>query len=172
MVEKLDRRVVTRVADVRDRTALLAAVAAGATELGGLDIVVANAGIVTVGADGGHDADEVDRHDVEERGRATVYFAPHGIRVNAVHRATFDTPMLQNDAMYKLFRSDLEHPTREDATPGFAAMHKLPVGVLDPGDISEAVLFLVSDASRSITGQQLKVEAGALLSLTDAGAPG
>jgi len=44
-VEALDRRIVATVADVRDAVALAAAVAAGVEQLGGLDIVLANAGI-------------------------------------------------------------------------------------------------------------------------------
>ncbi|MDN5913623.1 MAG: mycofactocin-coupled SDR family oxidoreductase [Pseudonocardia sp.] len=44
-VEKLDRRIVTREADVRDLGALQSAVADGVAELGRLDIVVANAGV-------------------------------------------------------------------------------------------------------------------------------
>jgi NAD(P)-dependent dehydrogenase (short-subunit alcohol dehydrogenase family) len=51
-------------------------------------------------------------------------------------------------------------------------MHALPVNTLDPADISEAVLYLASDASRYVTGQQLKVDAGALLAVTSSGAPG
>jgi len=45
LVEKLDRRIVASVADVRDSTALAAAVDAGVAELGRLDIVCANAGV-------------------------------------------------------------------------------------------------------------------------------
>lgn len=44
-VEKLDRRIISRQADVRDLAALQSAVADGVGELGRLDIVVANAGI-------------------------------------------------------------------------------------------------------------------------------
>jgi SDR family mycofactocin-dependent oxidoreductase len=44
-VEKADRRIVAREADVRDLAALQAAVADGVAELGRLDVVVANAGI-------------------------------------------------------------------------------------------------------------------------------
>jgi (+)-trans-carveol dehydrogenase len=44
-VEALDRRVVTAVADVRDFDALRSAVDQGIAELGGIDVVVANAGI-------------------------------------------------------------------------------------------------------------------------------
>src|ERR1700710_1178681 len=41
--EKLDRRIVTRVADVRERGQLATAVADGIAALGHLDVVVANA---------------------------------------------------------------------------------------------------------------------------------
>ena len=44
-VEALDRRIVARKADVRDAAALRAALDDGVAQLGGLDIVVANAGI-------------------------------------------------------------------------------------------------------------------------------
>lgn len=47
-VEALDRRIIASVADVRDRSALVAAVGEGVAELGRLDIVSANAGIFTV----------------------------------------------------------------------------------------------------------------------------
>ncbi|RUQ02162.1 NAD(P)-dependent oxidoreductase, partial [Microbacterium sp. HSID17254] len=45
LVEKLDRRIVARRADVRDLAALQSAVADGVAEVGRLDVVVANAGI-------------------------------------------------------------------------------------------------------------------------------
>lgn len=48
-VEALGRRIVTRVVDVRDGEALTAAVNAGVAELGRLDIVSANAGILSIG---------------------------------------------------------------------------------------------------------------------------
>src|SRR5262249_43277724 len=49
--EKLGRRIVARRADVRERSELTAAVTAGVSELGRLDVVVANAGIAPVGLD-------------------------------------------------------------------------------------------------------------------------
>ena len=49
LIEDLDRRVVAKQADVRDRDALASAVADGLAEFGHLDIVVANAGIVPTG---------------------------------------------------------------------------------------------------------------------------
>jgi NAD(P)-dependent dehydrogenase (short-subunit alcohol dehydrogenase family) len=51
LVERFDRRIVTQVADVRDRGPLAAAVAAGVAALGHLDVVVANAGIIPLGSD-------------------------------------------------------------------------------------------------------------------------
>jgi (+)-trans-carveol dehydrogenase len=49
LVEKTGRRIVVREADVRDGSALQVAVAEGVSELGRLDIVSANAGILSIG---------------------------------------------------------------------------------------------------------------------------
>ncbi|MEV6281936.1 mycofactocin-coupled SDR family oxidoreductase [Kribbella sp. NPDC051770] len=48
LVEKTGRRIVTAEVDIRERHALGEAVDAGVAELGGLDIVVANAGVATI----------------------------------------------------------------------------------------------------------------------------
>jgi SDR family mycofactocin-dependent oxidoreductase len=55
-VEALDRRIVSVQADVRDSAAMRAAVADGVAQLGGLDIVLGNAGILNIS-----DADEIDQ---------------------------------------------------------------------------------------------------------------
>ncbi|WP_138732719.1 mycofactocin-coupled SDR family oxidoreductase [Modestobacter excelsi] len=59
LVEALDRRCVTAVADVRDRASLQAAVDAGIRELGRLDIVIGNAGVITFHPDSLEIADDV-----------------------------------------------------------------------------------------------------------------
>ena len=51
------------------------------------------------------------------------------------------------------------------------AWDEMPGVTIPPGDVSEAVLFLASDASRYITGAQLRMHAGALLPLMTSGAP-
>lgn len=62
MVKALNRRIFTAEVDVRDYDALKAAVDAGVEELGGLDIIVANAGI----GNGGDTLDQCSEHDWQE----------------------------------------------------------------------------------------------------------
>jgi (+)-trans-carveol dehydrogenase/(-)-trans-carveol dehydrogenase len=89
--------------------------------------------------------------------------APHFIRVNSIHPTQVDTPMIQNEATWRLFRPDLEHPTQADFAPASQAMNALPIPWVDPVDISNAVLFLASDESRYVTGVALPVDAGAVI---------
>lgn len=89
--------------------------------------------------------------------------APYGIRANAVNPTSVDTPMLQNDAMYRVFLPDHENPTKEDFAPASQTVNALPVPWVDSLDVSNAVVFLSSDDSRYITGVALPVDAGSLL---------
>lgn len=77
------------------------------------------------------------------------------IRVNTVHPTGVATGM----APVSLHRLLVEE--RPDLAPIF--MNALPVEVLDPVDISNAVLFLISDESRHVTGLEFKVDAGVTL---------
>lgn len=86
---------------------------------------------------------------------------PSMIRVNAVHPTNVSTDMLHSKVMYKTFRPDLENPTREDAEVTFPFMQSMPIPYVQPDDISHAVVYLASDESRYVTGQQLRVDAGA-----------
>jgi SDR family mycofactocin-dependent oxidoreductase len=89
--------------------------------------------------------------------------APNKIRVNAIHPTNCNTDMLHSPPMYRAFRPDLENPTRDDAEIVFPVIQGMPIPYVEPEDISEAVLFLASDAARFITGQQLRVDAGGFL---------
>lgn len=84
----------------------------------------------------------------------------HNIRVNSVHPTQVDTPMCMNDAVYRLFCPEIENPTQEDFAPRSQAMHTLPVPWIEPEDVSKAILFLVSDDARYITGVPLSIDAG------------
>lgn len=88
---------------------------------------------------------------------------PHGIRVNTIHPGGIDTTMGLNDAWYRYFLPELESPTRADYEPIMRQITALPVAVVDPEDIANALLFLASDEARYITGVTLPVDAGALV---------
>ena len=87
--------------------------------------------------------------------------APEMIRVNSVHPTTVDTDMVQNETIYKLFRPDLEHPTKDDFAEAAKTLNALPVPWVESVDISNAVLFFASDEARYVTGVPLPVDAGA-----------
>ncbi|MEV8546899.1 mycofactocin-coupled SDR family oxidoreductase [Streptomyces sp. NPDC051572] len=89
-----------------------------------------------------------------------VVVAPRKIRANAVHPTNCNTNMLNSDLMYRIFRPDLESPSREDALSAFPAMTAMGVPFVEPEDVAQAVLFLVSDESRYVTGMQMRVDAG------------
>jgi SDR family mycofactocin-dependent oxidoreductase len=86
--------------------------------------------------------------------------APHRIRVNTVHPTGVATNMILNEATFKLFMPDVEHPTQEQAASVFQSTNALPIPWVEPIDISNAVLFLASDEARYVTGTELKVDAG------------
>jgi (+)-trans-carveol dehydrogenase len=82
------------------------------------------------------------------------------IRVNSVHPTGVDTPMIQNDTLYRQMLPDAEHPTRQDVIPIMSSLNALPVPWVEPIDISNAVLFLASDEARYVTGVTFPVDAG------------
>jgi SDR family mycofactocin-dependent oxidoreductase len=223
LVQNHGRRALGITADVRYPAALRAVMARVLGEFGGLDIVIAQAGIAPLGEDRGVQA-MLDAVDVDLIGAintinaavphldegasiiatgslaalrprsgsgggsggpgavgykyaklalaqyvhelATV-LAPQQIRVNCVHPTNVDTPMLQNSGMYKLFRPDLDSPTREDAAEAFGVMQAMPVPYVSVEDVSAAVVYLASDESRYVTGMQLRIDAGGYLNVAD-----
>ena len=92
-----------------------------------------------------------------------VELGAHSIRVNAVCPTNVNTPMFMNEGTMRLFRPDLENPGVEDFRPVAQFMHVLPIGWVEPVDISNAVLFLASDEARYITGLPMTVDAGSTL---------
>ncbi len=92
-----------------------------------------------------------------------VELGQHSIRVNAVCPTNVNTPMFMNEGTMKLFRPDLENPGKDDLAVAAQFMHTLPIGWVEPVDISNAVLFLASDEARYITGLPVTVDAGSML---------
>lgn len=82
-----------------------------------------------------------------------IELGPQGIRVNTIHPTAMSTPMVENDAMRAWVEANLHR-----VAGGFGdAMHK---GRIEVQEISNALLFLASDLSASITGVALPVDAG------------
>jgi SDR family mycofactocin-dependent oxidoreductase len=89
--------------------------------------------------------------------------APEAIRVNTLHPGTVATPMVLNDPTYRLFRPDLDTPSRADFEVSTRTLHAMPVALLEPEDITATLLHLVSDAGRFITGTTQLIDAGGAL---------
>ena len=81
--------------------------------------------------------------------------APHSIRVNSLHPAGVDTPMINNE-----FTRNWLAKMAEGADAPRDLSNALPVEVLQPQDIANAVAWLVSDEARYVTGVTLPVDAG------------
>jgi (+)-trans-carveol dehydrogenase len=216
LVEALDRRIITRQADVRDLDAVKAAVDDGVAQLGRLDIVLASAGVAMMGGRtdkmkinswtatidinltglfnsaraaiphliaggrggaivltssvGGERAMPNMSHYVSAKHGViglmrslAVELGEHDIRVNSVLPTNVNTPMFMNEGLFKMYRPDLENPGPDDIKSLAQLMHVLPIGWVEPVDVSNAILFLVSDEARYITGVELPIDAGALL---------
>jgi SDR family mycofactocin-dependent oxidoreductase len=212
LVEELDRRIVTRQADVRELAQLEAAVQAGLDAFGKIDIAIANAGILSsapsweltveawqdmidVNLTGAWKTARAVMPSMIERGQGgaivltssnagliafpnlvhytaakhgvtglmktlAVELAPHMIRVNSVHPTTVDTPMVDNPQSYELLLGGMEGATRADAEDAMKALNALPIPWVETIDVANAVLYLVSDEARYVTGVPLQVDAG------------
>lgn len=212
LVEGLDRRIVARKADVRDRDAVSAVFEEGVAELGRIDIVLANAGVMPVLGEKArqrqawHDAVDVMLSGVFNTCEAAIprlieqgaggsivitsstaglkgamptmeaksdgllgYIAAkhgvvglmrayanalgaHGIRCNTVHPTGVNTPMVAN-AEFAEFAAEV---------PSFVAsmQNSLPVPMIEAEDVTNAILYLVTDAGRFVTGVAMPVDAG------------
>ena len=71
---------------------------------------------------------------------------------SALFRSTMRTAMIENEAM--------EHFLAAFPDAVSSLTNSLPVEVLEANDISDAVVFLASDAAKFITGVTLPVDAG------------
>lgn len=210
-VEALDRRALGLRADVRDRTAVEAAVATTLDRLGRIDILVSNAGIYSRGLV--HElTDESWRTMLDvnltgvfhtlravvpamrEQGSGRVVVtasgaartgAPHmshyaaskwavvglvksaalelagsGVTVNAICPTNVDTEMLTNDDMLRMWLPGVETPTVEQAVERFRATIPMNVPWVDSDDVTAALLYLVGDGARYVTGETIAVCGG------------
>lgn len=88
----------------------------------------------------------------------------YSIRVNAILPTTVsNTAMFDNPGTLQMLRPDQENPTVEDAGTIIGLRHVLPVPYIEPIDVSNALVFLVSDEAHYITGVALPVDAGSFI---------
>jgi NAD(P)-dependent dehydrogenase (short-subunit alcohol dehydrogenase family) len=80
------------------------------------------------------------------------WLAQYSIRVNTVHPTGVNTPMVVNDVIMKYLEEHAEAAT--------ALQNLMPVPMVEPLDISNAILWLVSEDARYVTGVTLPVDAG------------
>jgi len=212
LVEETGQSIVASVADVRNYDALKNAFDQGVSQLGPVDIVLANAGIWPTSLDpevhlsSWHDAIDVmvtgtfytlditvpsmierdqggsivitsstaglkaagrDYYAVNS-GRIAYTTAKHAlvglmrtyantlgkynIRVNTVHPTGVNTKMVVND--------NFAQHAAKNPTEAAALQNSLPVQLLEPSDISNAVAWLCSDEGRYVTGSTFVVDAG------------
>lgn len=78
--------------------------------------------------------------------------AEHHIRVNSLHPCGVNTPMINNDFFPAWIQA---HP--KTAT---SAINALPVELVEPGDVTNALVYLVADTGRYVTGLAMTVDAG------------
>lgn len=92
-----------------------------------------------------------------------IELAEHGIRANVVAPTNVDTPMFMNPVVRKLFAPEQDEPTVEQMLEvAKRDINLLPIGWVQPSDISAAVRWLCSDEARFVTGTVLPVDGGAL----------
>ena len=217
LVEAEGRQALAREVDIRDLAALEAVVAETVARFGRLDVVVANAGVLSWGrlfemsAEQWDTVVEVNLNGTWRTIRAAVpamieagnggsvvivsssaglkatpgnghYSASKhglvaltnslalevgefGIRVNSIHPYSVDTPMIDPEAMMKLFG---EFPT---FLHSFPPVPYRPVtadgtdgrgGFMPPEHVSDIVAWLAGPGSGSTTGNQIAVDGGAL----------
>jgi NAD(P)-dependent dehydrogenase (short-subunit alcohol dehydrogenase family) len=69
--------------------------------------------------------------------------------------------MFENEALYHVFRPDLENPTTEDVEGTIMeAIHKLPEPWIQPEEIADLVVFLASEKGKHITGTGIDITSG------------
>ncbi|MDZ4709607.1 MAG: mycofactocin-coupled SDR family oxidoreductase [Saprospiraceae bacterium] len=83
-----------------------------------------------------------------------IELAPYNIRVNSIHPTGVNTPM--NDGL-----AFLEGKTPQEIGEASAG-NLLSVPWIEPEDVAQAVLYLVSDQARYVTGSQFVIDAGLL----------
>jgi NAD(P)-dependent dehydrogenase (short-subunit alcohol dehydrogenase family) len=79
--------------------------------------------------------------------------APHSIRVNAVVPTGVNTPMVVNEGF-------MQWAAEEPLVGEIFGQNRLPIALIEPLDVSNAMVWLCSAEARAVTGIALPVDAG------------
>jgi SDR family mycofactocin-dependent oxidoreductase len=82
------------------------------------------------------------------------------IRTNAILPTAVGTDMILNQATYTLMSGGDPNATQDQALPGFQSLNSLPVPWIEPLDVSNALLWLVSEEARYVNGALFAIDAG------------
>jgi SDR family mycofactocin-dependent oxidoreductase len=206
-VEALDRRIFARQIDIRDLESLKTVTVEAIAELGRLDIVIANAGVlisakwddvtpeiwqdtidvnltgtwntlmatiphlVSQGTGGSviltsstaglkglpfMNPYTASKHGITGLAKAFAHeLARYNIRVNSLHPAGVNTPLGTG-----LATEVMEKAIQENPRTGGIFANSLDVALIDPVDVSNAVVYLASDEARYVTAAAMTVDAG------------
>lgn len=86
--------------------------------------------------------------------------APHGVRVNAILPGNCHTPMLEAEALQRLYVPDVEHPTTEQFEHNARVGSPMNLPYVEPEDVAAAACWLASPSARYVTGVALPVDGG------------
>jgi SDR family mycofactocin-dependent oxidoreductase len=78
------------------------------------------------------------------------YLAPHNVRVNSVAPTGCRTPMAVNDSLADILAANPQLAS--------AMSNAMPVDMVEPIDVSNAIVWLVSDEARYVTGTVIPVD--------------
>ena len=143
--------------DVTDRDALARAVAGIVERFGGIDVVIANAGVATVGTVGALDPDEFER--VVEVNLLGVYRTVKAALPNVVERrgyvlvvaslaAALHGPMMANYAMAKAGAEAFANSLRQELAPQGTAVGCAYFGFIDTDMVRDAYSHPASERAR------------------------
>jgi NAD(P)-dependent dehydrogenase (short-subunit alcohol dehydrogenase family) len=90
---------------------------------------------------------------------AALESAKAGVTVNVILPGPVETPMMDNPIRYKQVVPDKPNPSREDYLQ--ARKDATPMGHawVKPEDVTAAVLFLLTDEARFVSGTTLSIDA-------------
>jgi NAD(P)-dependent dehydrogenase (short-subunit alcohol dehydrogenase family) len=89
---------------------------------------------------------------------AALEAAPHGVTVNAVLPGPTDTQMMDNPIRHRQAVPDKPDPTRDDYLEAKKTATPMGLAWVTPEDVTAAVLFLLSDEARFISGDSLSID--------------